>query len=400
MHQSYDSESQGPLHGFRVIDMTRLAAGNMMTHMLADFGAEVIKIERPGRGDDLRRFGTDESWWKVYARSKKSLSLDFSTADGREILLRLIKSADVLSENFLPGTLERWKLGPDELWELNPGLIIVRISGWGQTGPYAHKPGFGSLIEGMSGFAAMTGWEDRPPLLPPLALADMVAGITGFGGIQAALISRLRGDSRGQVIDLSLFEPLFAVLGPLAAEYETTGVVPRRTGNRGDVAAPRNVYPTSDGKHVAMSASMQSMWEKLAIAIDRPELIQDEKYATSASRVENAEELDDIIAEVMRSRTLEENLAYYETQGVTVGPILDIEDLIDHPYIRGRNVLEDFDDPDLSRLPMHHVFPRLSETPGVIRSPAPAIGQDNNEILESLGYDRADIDKLTQEGVI
>lgn len=400
MHQSYDSNARGPLHGFRVVDMTRLAAGNMMTHMLADFGAEVIKVERPGRGDDLRRFGTDESWWKVYGRSKKSISLDFSSDEGREILVRLIESADVLSENFLPGTLERWKLGPEELWEINEGLIVVRISGWGQTGPYAHKPGFGSLIEGMSGFAAMTGWEDRPPLLPPLALADMVAGLSGFGAVQTALISRLRGDSKGQVVDLSLFEPLFSILGPLAAEYQTTGKVPVRTGNRSDVAAPRNVYPTRDGKFVAMSASMQSMWEKLAVAIGRAELIDDAKYSTSASRVENAEELDDIIADAMKTRTLQENLEYYEAQGVTVGPILDVSDLIDHPYIRGRNVLEDFPDPDLERLPMHHVFPRLSDTPGAIRSVAPAIGEHNDEVLESLGYDLDAITKLTEKGVV
>ncbi|MBE1283656.1 MAG: CoA transferase [Rhodobacteraceae bacterium] len=396
----YTPDAKGPLHGLRVVDMTRLAAGNMMTHMLADFGAEVIKIERPDVGDDLRRFGEAEAWWKVYARSKRSLSLNFRTDEGREILLKLLETADVLTENFVPGTLEKWGLGPEELWKRNPNLIIARVSGWGQDGPYAHKPGFGSLIEGMSGFAAMTGWSDKPPLLPPLALADMVAGLTGFGGVLAAVIARMKGDARGQVIDLSLFEPLFGILGPWAAAYEATGKTPQRRGNSSDVAAPRNLYPTKDGKHIAMSASMQSMWEKLAQAIGRPELIEDQKYKTSQSRIQNSEELDQIISDVMETRTLEENLAYYEAQGVTVGPICDISDLIDHPYIRGRGVLQDFEDKDLDRLPMHQVFPRLSGTPGTIRTPAPEIGQDNESILSDLGYDSTAQRELNERGIL
>ena len=281
MKTAYQPDAKGPLAGHRVIDMTRLAAGNMMTHMLADFGAEVIKIERPEKGDDLRRFGEAEAWWKVYARSKKSLSLNFRSDEGREILLSLIRTADVLAENFIPGTMEKWDLGPDDLWKYNDRLIYARVSGWGQTGPYAQKPGFGSLIEGMSGFAAMTGWPDKPPLLPPLALADMVAGLAGFGGILAAAIARMKGETKGQVIDLSLFEPLFGILGPWAAIYEATGKTPARHGNSSEVAAPRNLYPTKDGKYLAMSASMQSMWEKLARAIGRADLIDHPDYATS-----------------------------------------------------------------------------------------------------------------------
>lgn len=400
MKTPYTPEAQGPLHGLRVVDMTRLAAGNMMTHMLADFGAEVIKIERPGKGDDLRRFGEAEAWWKVYARSKKSLSLNIRSPEGREILLKLLETADILTENFVPGTLEKWDLGPEALWQHNDNLIIARVSGWGQTGPYAHKPGFGSLIEGMSGFAAMTGWPDKPPLLPPLALADMIAGITGFGGVLAAVIARSKGKAKGQVIDLSLFEPLFGILGPWAAVYEATGKTPARKGNSSDVAAPRNLYPTKDGKHIAMSASMQSMWEKLAVAIGRADLLEDPKYKTSRARIENSEELDRIIAEAMKARTLEENLAYYEAQGVTVGPICDIADLIDHPYIRGRGVLQDFDHPELERLPMHQVFPRLSDTPGSIRRAAPELGQDNAELLAEFGVKPAELQRLSQEGVI
>lgn len=399
MNTPYLPDAKGPLNGLRVVDMTRLAAGNMMTHMLADFGAEVIKIERPGQGDDLRRFGEAQSWWKVYARSKRSLSLNFRTDEGREILEKLIATADILCENFVPGTLEKWGLGPEQLWALNENLIIVRVSGWGQTGPYKDKPGFGSLIEGMSGFAAMTGWSDKPPLLPPLALADMVAGLSGFGGVLSAVIARQNGSAKGQVVDLSLFEPLFGILGPWAAAYEATGKVPQRKGNSSDVAAPRNLYPTKDGKHIAMSASMQSMWEKLAEAIGQPELIIDPKYKTSQNRIANAEELDGIIAAFMQTRTLDENLEYFEERGVTVGPIFDIADLIDHPYVRGREVLQDFEDEDMERLPMHQTFPRLSATPGAVRAPAPKLGQDNTAILSELGYDYSEQQALSAKGI-
>lgn len=387
MKTPYTPDAKGPLTGLRVVDMTRLAAGNMMTHMLADFGADVIKIERPGKGDDLRRFGEAESWWKVYARSKRSMELDFRSEAGRAVLDKLIASADILCENFVPGTLEKWGMGPDELWRANEKLIIVRVSGWGQTGPYKDKPGFGSLIEGMSGFAAMTGWEDKPPLLPPLALADMVAGLAGFGGVLSAVIARDKGDAKGQVVDLSLFEPLFGILGPWAAAYETTGKVPQRMGNSSEVAAPRGLYPTKDGKYIAMSASMQSMWEKLAAAIGRPELNDDPRYATSRARVEHTTELDAIIAETMKTRTLDENLAFFEAEGVTVGPICDISDLIDHPFIRGREVLQDFEYEGMERLPMHQTFPRLSATPGVVRAPAPRLGEHTAEILAELGVD-------------
>lgn len=399
MNHPYQPDSKGPLNGLRVVDMTRLAAGNMLTHMLADFGAEVIKIERPGHGDDLRRFGEAESWWKVYARSKRSLALNIRSDEGRDILEKLIATADILCENFVPGTLEKWGMAPDELWKINKNLIIVRVSGWGQTGPYKNKPGFGSLIEGMSGFAAMTGWEDKPPLLPPLALADMVAGLAGFGGVLSAVIARQNDLAQGQVVDLSLFEPLFGILGPWAAQYEATGKVPKRAGNSSDVAAPRNLYPTKDGKHIAMSASMQSMWEKLADAIERPELKQDPKFETSLNRIENQAELDAIIAEVMQTRTLEENLEFFEGRGVTVGPICDIADLLDHPYIRGREVLQDYDHEGMDRLPMHQSFPRLSETPGTVRAPAPKLGQDNADILTELGYDADRQKALAEKGI-
>ncbi len=372
----------------------------MLTHMMADFGADVIKVERPGTGDDLRRFGTHEAWWKAYSRSKRSLTLNLRSGDGRDILLTLVETADVLVENFVPGTLERWGAGPDALMARNPALVIARVSGWGQTGPYAQKPGFGSLIEGMSGFAAMTGFADREPLLPPLALADMIAGLAGFGGVLAALRARDQGQANGQVVDLSLFEPLFSILGPMATAYAADGSVPKRSGNWGDVAAPRNVYRCADGGHVAMSATMQSMWERLAEAIGRPELVDDPRFQTNPDRVRNRAELEEIVGRFFAGRTVAENLSYFEERGVTVGPICDIRDLMEHPFIQGRKVIETYGDPDLGELPMHAPFPRLSDTPATVRAPAPTLGEHTDDILLSLGLSPHRIAALRDGGVI
>ncbi|MBD0864233.1 MAG: CoA transferase [Rhodobacteraceae bacterium] len=395
----YIPSDKGALSGVRVLDLTRLAAGNMLSHMLADFGAEVIKVERPGCGDDLRRFGQVQSWWKEYARSKKSVTVNLKSDEGKELLLRLIDKADVLVENFVPGTLESWGLGPNTVLERQPDLIMVRLSGWGQTGPYSHKPGFGSLIEGLSGFAAMTGFPDRPPLLPPLALADMIAGISGAGAVSNALYARQTGKARGQVIDLSLFEPLFSVLGPWVAQYKATGKVPIREGNRSEVAAPRNVYVTADNKHLALSASMQSMWEKLATAIGRAELIKDPRYLTNADRVKHADYLDKIVGGFIAERTLSENITFFEAARITVGPIADPSELINHEYIRGRGVIEDYPDADMGTVPLHTPFPRFSKTPGTIRSPAPELGEHNEEVLTLLGLESANADWLKKAGM-
>ena len=396
----FEDGAGSPLYGLRVLDLTRLAAGNMLTHMLADFGADVIKIERPGVGDDLRRFGKHESWWKEYSRSKRSLSLNPRSKEGQEILLNLVETADVFVESFVPGTLEKWGIGPDALMDTNPALVIVRVSGWGQTGPYAHKPGFGSLIEGMSGFAAMTGFADREPLLPPLALADMIAGLAGYGAVLAALRSRDQGLAQGQVVDLSLFEPLFSILGPMATAHAIDGSVPQRTGNWGEVAAPRNVYECLDGGYVAMSATMQSMWEKLAAAIERPDLIGDPRFLTNPDRVRNRSELEAIVGAFFAKRTVSDNLAYFEERGITVGPICDIADLIKHPYILGRQVVKTYADPEHGELPMHAPFPRLSETPATVRAPAPEQGQHSDEILLELGLTPDQIATLRDRGIV
>lgn len=287
--KSWAPDARGPLDGVRVLDLSRLVAGNIVTHVLADFGADVIKIENPRGGDDLRnwRVANVETHWKVYARNKRSLALDYRAPEGREVLLRLVEHAEVLVENFVPGKLERMGLGPDILHEINPKLVIARVSGWGQTGPFAGKPGFGSLIEAMSGFATMNGYADRPPVLPPLALADMITGLYGASAILIALRNVEVAGGKGQVIDLSLFESMLSVLGPQAANYAMTGRDPQRHGSRSGTTAPRNVYRSQDGKYVALSASMQVMAERLFRVIGREDLITDPRFATNSARVAN-----------------------------------------------------------------------------------------------------------------
>ena len=282
----------------------------------------------------------------------------------------------------------------------NSGLVIVRVSGWGQTGPYAHKPGFGSLVEGMSGFAAMTGFADREPLLPPLALADMIAGLAGYGAVLAALRARDQDLGKGQVVDLSLFEPLFSILGPMATAHAIDGSVPKRSGNWGDIAAPRNVYKCSDGGYVTMSATMQSMWEKLAEAIELPDLVQDPRFLTNPDRVRNRSELENIVSAFFAKRTVEDNLAYFEERGITVAPICDIADLIKHPFILGRQVVKTYADPDHGALPMHAPFPKLSGTPGTVRAPAPMRGQNSDEVLAEIGLTPSQIAALREKGIV
>ena len=393
---------QSSLNGLRVLDLSRLVSGNIVTHLLADHGAEVIKIERPGVGDDLRNWKTKghSVHWKVYCRNKKSITLDLRQDEGKSILLALVSRTNVLVENFKPGTLEKWGIGPDVLLERNPKLVIMRVSGWGQTGLYAHKPGFGSLVEAMSGFAAMNGFADRPPVLPPLALADMIAGLYGSFAVLAATRNVELGDGRGQVIDLPLFDPIYSILGPIAAQYRLTGAVPERTGSRSNQTAPRNAYRTRDGKFVALSASMQAMAGRLFKAIGQPELIDDPKYATNTDRVANNDQLDPIVADFMASRTQAELLELFEKADVTVGPVADIAQLMDHPYINDRAIIVDVPDGDMGRVPMHNVIPRMSGTPAALRSAAPDLRQHNREIYSELGLDQTDLDRLNDAGVI
>jgi len=399
VEKSWEPEAPGALDGIRVLDLSRLVAGNAVTHALADHGAEVIKIEKPKVGDDLRNWKTEgvSTHWKVYCRNKKSVTLDFRHPRAVELMLDLAATARVLVENFKPGTLEAMGIGPEVLHARNPDLIVVRISGWGQDGMWAHKPGFGSLVEAMSGFAAMNGFGDRPPVLPPLALADMIAGLYGAFSVMVAIREIEAKGGRGQVIDLPLFDPIHSVLGPIVANYDLTGRAPERLGSLSNQTSPRNVYRCSDGKYVALSGSMQAMAERLFRTIGRPELIDDPRFRTNTDRVRNNHELDPIVEAFMAERTQAECLAIFEKAGVTVGAVADVAQLAEHPYPLDREVIVSLPDADTGRLAMHNVIPRLSATPGRLRRPAPELGEHNDEIWRGLGHDP---DSLAAEGAL
>ncbi|HRO58778.1 MAG TPA: CoA transferase [Burkholderiaceae bacterium] len=398
----YRPDAACPLDGIRVLDLSRVVAGNMLSLLLADFGAEVIKIEAPGRGDSLREWNEDGIgvYWKVYARNKKSLTLDIRKPRGKEILQRLVAGSDVLIENFRPGVLERLGFSAEALHAINDKLVIVRLSGWGQTGPYSQRPGFGSLVEAISGFAAKNGFADKPPALPNLALADMVSGLHGAYATMIALREVETKQRRGQVIDLSLLEPMIAILGPDVAAYRVTGQVPPRSGNRASISAPRNVYLTRDGHYVALSASTQEMTERLFRVIGRPELIDDPRFRTNSDRLRNVEELDGIVGDFIGARDCADALAFFEQAEVTVGPVYDVSQIMDDRHIRERGVYVELPDPEMGRVPMHDVVPRLSDSPGAIRRPAPALGEHNDELLRSIGICADEQDHLRQQGVI
>ena len=400
--QDFARNETAPLDGIRILDMSRLVAGNALTHVLADYGAEVIKIERPEQGDDLRNWRVEgmSVHWKVYARNKKSITLNLRSKRGRTILLDLVKSSHMLVENFLPGTLEKWDIGPSRLHKVNRKLIIVRISGWGQSGPDRTVPGFGSLVEARSGFAAMNGFADRSPVLPPLALADMVAGLYGAVAALVALRHCEVKEGRGQVLDLPLFDPLLSILGPQAALYELTGQLPSRLGSRSNLTAPRNTYQCRDGKYVALSASMQSMYERLMQTIGRPELIKDERFSTNANRVKNNDQIDSIVAQFIEKYDQNDALMIFREAGVTVGPVHNMEGLLNDPLVKDNKIIIRVPDEDLDSVLMHNVAARLSETPGLIRSPAPKLGEHTVEILGSIGLQKTDVESLKQRGVI
>ncbi len=397
----FNPDAPVPLAGIRVVDMSRLVAGNMVSLQLADQGAEVIKIEDPKVGDPLRAWRAKgmSLHWKVYARNKKSLALNMRPEAGKDVLRDLLATSHVLIENFRPGTLEEMGLSPESLHARNPGLIIVRITGFGQTGPYRDRPGFGTLVEAMSGFAAKNGFDDRAPVLPPLAMADMISGLYGAYAIMVALRVVERG-GKGQIIDLPLLEPMISVLGPDAAIYKVSGEKPRRTGSRSLTTSPRNVYETSDHRFIAMSASIQAMAERVFHAIGRPDMITDPKFRTNTDRVRNIDECDQIVADFIAARTLAENMAIFEAAEVTANPVYEIDQLVDDPHVQGRGVLVDAPDEEMGTVPMHNIIPRLSDTPGQFRLPAPTLGQDTRAILQSLGMDPAKIDALAADGTI
>jgi formyl-CoA transferase len=287
---------------------------------------------------------------------------------------------------------------PQRLLALNPKLVIVRISGWGQDGPYRRRPGFGTLVEGMSGFASFNGFADREPVLPPMYLADTVAGLYGAAGAMIALREVEKNGGRGQVIDLPLLDPLFAVLGPQAANYRLTGKVKPRTGSRSTNAAPRNAYRCKDGRYVGLSASTQKMAERVFRSIGRPDLVDNPRYRTNANRVKHAEELDAIIGGFVAARTQAENVAFFEQAEVTIGPIYDISQIVEDPHVLSRELIADYPDPEMGAFPMHHVVPRLLGTPGAIRTPAPRLGEHNRALLAELGVDDTAYARLLASG--
>ena len=399
--RNYEPAARGTLEGVCVLDLSRLFAGNVLTQILGDFGAEVIKVEPPA-GDTLRAWRKKdvEAHWKIYCRNKKSLCLDLHKPEARALVRSLCARASMFIESFRPGVLEKMGLAPETLFEINPKLVIMRISGWGQDGPYNQRPGFGTLIESMSGFAAMNGFADREPVLPPMYLADGVAGLYGASAAMIALREVEMNGGKGQVVDLPLLDPLFAILSPQAANYRLTGELRERNASRSPNSAPRNVYECKDGKYVGLAASVQSMAERVLRAIGRPELVDDPRFATNDARVKNAAELDAMIGAFVAERSQAENVAYFEAAQVTIGPIYDVSQIMEDPHFIAREIIADYPDPEMGQVPMHGVVPRLMGTPGSIRTPAPALGEHNREILAGIDVSDADYDSLLADGVV
>lgn len=390
------------LSGVRVLDLSRLVAGNMATLQLADFGADVIKVEQPGVGDPLRQWrkGEFDLWWREYGRNKRSLALNIKSKRGRALLLDLVKRADILVENFVPGKLADFDLSHQRLLDENPRLVILSITAWGQDGPYRHRPGFGTLVEAMSGFASMLGFPDRPPTLPPIPVADMITGIYGAFASLVALRHR-DATGEGQVIDLALLEAVYSILGPIAAEYEKTGRYPKRNGNRSPNSAPRNSYKSADGKWLALSASTPRMAEKLFELIGLSHLLKDERFATNEARVRNGDETDRVVAEALEKFTLAELMERFDKSAVAGAPIYELPDFVSDLHVKARGILVDVEDPGIGTYKMHAPLPRMSVTPGRIHASGPRLGQHSAAVLsELLDLSEAEIAQLDGEGVI
>ncbi len=398
------ASSFGPLAGLTVLDLSTIVSGGMSTSMLADFGAEVVKIEHPQGGDPLRSWGPflggQSVWWKVVSRNKKSVTLNLSRPRGQEMLLGLARRADVLVENFRPGTLEKWNLAPARLAETNPRLVVLRISGFGQTGPYRHRPGFGTVAEAMSGLVAITGFPDTPPLAPPIPLADEVAGLMGAMAVLMAVYHR-QTSGQGQVIDASLYEPLFRLLIPHVTQYRALGIEGGRTGNHFADAAPRNLYQAKDGAWIALSATSQRVFGRLAAAIGRPDLVEDERFRDNAARVRNRDALDAVLAGWIGERSQDEILTRLEESGAVAGPVYDIARILRDPQYASRDDVTAAHDPDLGEIPMVGIIPKLSLTPGAVAWAGPPLGAHNREIYAGwLGLDDHEIEALEAGEII
>ncbi|MEU3216552.1 CoA transferase [Streptomyces sp. NPDC006971] len=398
-----NAPAQPPLTGLRVVDLATLFAGPLAATMLGDFGAEVIKVEHPRRPDPSRGHGLSKNgvglWWKILGRNKRNLTLDLSAPAGRDLLLRLAAGTDVIIENFRPGTLERWGLGPAELHAANPRLVLTRVTGFGQFGPYAHRPGFGTLAEAMSGFAAITGEPDSPPTLPPFGLADSIAALATAYAVMTALAGRDR-TGEGQVVDMAIIEPILTVLGPQPLWYDQLGHVQPRTGNRSRNNAPRNTYRTSDGQWVAVSTSAQSVAERVVWLVGRPELVDEPWFGSGTTRAEHADELDEAVGDWIARHTRAEALRAFEKAEAAIAPVYDIRDVMEDPQYRALGSIAEVDDPELGPLRMQNVLFRLSGTPGAIRWAGRPHGADTDEILTGLGLSAPEIAALRAEHVL
>ncbi|MET7293975.1 CoA transferase [Streptomyces griseoloalbus] len=400
---SVPAPTDPPLTGLRVLDLATLFAGPLAATLLGDFGAEVVKVEHPRKPDPSRGHGPSKDgiglWWKMLGRNKRTITLDLSRPGGRATLLRLAGTADVVIENFRPGTLEKWDLGWPELSAANPRLILVRVTGFGQFGPYAHRPGFGTLAEAMSGFAAITGEPDAPPTLPPFGLADSIAGLTTAYAVMTALAGRDR-TGEGQVVDMALIEPILTVLGPQPTWYDQLGHVQPRTGNRSQNNAPRGTYLTADGTWVAVSTSAQSIAERVMVLVGRPDLIDEPWFATGADRARHADILDEAVGGWIARHTRVDVLAAFEKAEAAVAPVQDVRDVMADPQYQALNTITTVDDPELGPLRMQNVLFRLSGTPGAIRWAGRPHGADTEEVLTELGLAPADLAALRAEGAL
>jgi formyl-CoA transferase len=402
---SDEGTQSGPLDGLTVVEAGSMISAGTVGRFLADFGAEVIKVEHPQTGDHLRQFGPQKEgvglWWKYLGRNKKSVTLDISTEEGQVVFEDLVSEADALIENFRPGTLERWNLGYDHLSELNPDLVMLRLTGFGQTGPYSERPGFGTLAEAMSGFAYLNGYPDQEPLLPPTGLADGIAAMFSTFAIMFALYNRDANGGSGQYIDTSLIEPIFSLVGPQPLRYQQLDDIEKRSGNRSTSSAPRNVYETGDDRAVAISASAQPIAERVFEAIERPDLIDDPRFEDNEKRLENVEELDSIIQDWMDDHTREEIVDRFEEYEATIAPIYNVADIIEDEHYQAREALVEIEDDQLGEGLVQNTFPRFSETPGEITHLGPQLGAHNEEVYgEHLAYDEETIADLQSEDVI
>lgn len=397
-----DNEN-GPLKGIRVLDAATLFAAPTIAMVMGDFGADVIKIEHP-RGDPVRLHGHAKNgaplWWKMLARNKRNITLDLSKSEGHGLMLKLVSTADVLIENFRPGTLERWDLGPDQLVEVNPRLVMVRVTGFGQFGPYAHRAGFGTLAESMSGFAHITGEPDGPPTLPPFGLADGITGLAGVGAVMFALYHRDARGGCGQVIDLALIEPILTILGSQPTVYDQLGIVQHRTGNRSFNNAPRNSYRTLDGRWVAISTSAQSIAERVMRLVGHPEYIDEPWFRSGRERAKHADELDAAVGGWIAQHPMEEVVRRFEEAEAAVAPIYDVSDVMKDPQYQALGSIVSVPDAELGRVKMQNVMFRMSRTPGGIRRTGCGLGQDNEEVYGELGISREQLADLREKGVV